>query len=99
MATVHNSRKPVKPVSVSWRWARRIGEGGIDPQSGVLVINGVPYGVLAMQGGYRLVKSDSTIYDVNGEKWQCDCPDATYRGRECKHAKALRAALSAAGQP
>ncbi|HKI36596.1 MAG TPA: SWIM zinc finger family protein [Gemmataceae bacterium] len=99
MATVPKSTKPVKPVSGVCRWARRIGEGGIDPQSGVLVINGQPYGVLVMAGGYRLVKPDGTAYDVNGQTWECDCPDATYRGRQCKHSKALRAALRAAGQP
>jgi hypothetical protein len=95
MATVPNSAKPVKPVS--WRWVRRIGEG--EAEIGLLEINGTLYGVYAVPGGYRVIKADSTAYDVNGQTWECDCPDATFRGRECKHSKALRAAFSAAGQP
>jgi hypothetical protein len=95
MATVHNSRKAVKPVRASWRWLRRIGEG--DPETGLLDINGTTYGVIPFPGGYRLVKADGTAYDVHGETWACDCPDATYRERQCKHALALRAALAACG--
>ena len=46
--------------------------------------------------GYRLERRDGTAYDIDatGPDWQCDCPDATYRQRECKHARALRAALA-----
>src|SRR5262249_46215949 len=45
---------------------------------------------------------DGKIYHVHepatGQPFMCDCPDCTYRQRECKHAKALRAALKAIGQ-
>lgn len=91
MATVPKSSKPVKPAS--WRWVRRIGE--VDPDVGVLEINGTLYGIYAHQGGFRLVKGDGTAYDVSGETWQCDCPDAVFRGRQCKHSLALKAALAA----
>jgi hypothetical protein len=57
----------------------------------VLLINGRPYGVITFEGGYRLVKPD---YDIDSGAWSCTCPDATYRQRQCKHAKALRAALA-----
>jgi hypothetical protein len=49
---------------------------------------------------YRLEKLDGPTYDIDATapEWRCDCPDATYRNRECKHVKALRAALSAAAK-
>jgi hypothetical protein len=50
--------------------------------------------------GYRLMKLtdyivDQQCYDleVTGYGLVCDCPDATFQQRECKHARALRAAL------
>ncbi len=52
--------------------------------------------------GYRLVKAglDATSYDINAATWTCDCPDAIYndaRPGGCKHANAVRAALTRAG--
>lgn len=55
--------------------------------------------------GYRLLKLtdyivDRVAYDIDmtaGYGWQCDCPDAQFQGRECKHVRALRAALRQAG--
>jgi hypothetical protein len=91
MANPSPARKPVKP-SGSCRWLRRID----DTKTGLLEINGQLYGVVAVDGGYQLVKPDGTVYDVDGTTWSCTCPDATWRQRECKHAKALRAALAAA---
>jgi hypothetical protein len=50
--------------------------------------------------GYRLTKIDApektASYDVEATPHglRCDCPDATYRDRECKHAAALKAALA-----
>jgi hypothetical protein len=52
--------------------------------------------------GFRLMKLadyivDRKVYDVDvtlGKDWLCDCPDATFQNRECKHARALRAALA-----
>lgn len=71
--------------------------------AGTLEINGTTYDLLPVlsQGGriigYNLHKWDEagTVYHVDTDfpRWECSCPDAKYRRRECKHAKALRAAL------
>jgi hypothetical protein len=55
--------------------------------------------------GFRLMKLawyivDRKVYDIDvtpGYGWQCDCPDAEFQGRECKHVRSLRAALANAG--
>jgi len=39
--------------------------------------------------GYRLTKPDGTAYDVDGDYLECDCPDCTYRQRQCKHSAAV----------
>jgi hypothetical protein len=51
--------------------------------------------------GYRLVKLtdyivDRQVYDIDivGKDLVCDCPDACYRDRACKHARALKAVLT-----
>ncbi len=52
--------------------------------------------------GFRLMKLadyivDRKLYDIDitpGYGWQCDCPDAQFRNHECKHVRALRAALT-----
>jgi hypothetical protein len=56
----------------------------LDRKTGVLLINGRPYGVIVLQAGYRLVKLDGVTYDIDAESWACTCPDATYRQREKK---------------
>ncbi len=98
MTTATKSCPRVKPVSGTCRWIRRLGDG--DTKSGLLEINGTPYAIITLefQGqttGYRILKAGGTTYDVDTEWWTCTCPDSTYRQRECKHAKALRAALAA----
>jgi hypothetical protein len=30
----------------------------------------------------------------DGQSWECDCPDCTYRNRDCKHLVALHHALT-----
>ena len=100
MATVIPSRRPVKPVHGTCRWIRRLGDNPIDEKSGVLEINGRPYGVMLLEDrgrvvGYRMVKPDGTAYDIDAEGWSCTCPDATFRERLCKHSKALQTALAA----
>jgi hypothetical protein len=92
MANVSHRRAAVKPVAGTCRWVRRLGDG--DPHSGVLLINGRPYGVVAIPGGYRVVKPDGVVYDLDARSWACTCPDAVWRQRQCKHAKAVRAALA-----
>ncbi len=55
--------------------------------------------------GFRLTRLaafivDRKVYDIDvtpGYGWQCDCPDAQFQNRECKHVRSLRAALAAAG--
>jgi hypothetical protein len=93
--------KVLRPVHGIAKWLSPMGFLG----TGVLAINGTMYTVLRLSSGvgYRLEKTDGTLYDVNTEAatWTCDCPDATYNpGRPggCKHVAALRAALAAVGQ-
>jgi hypothetical protein len=91
-----------KPVRREWQWVVSIGKvSGV----GVLDINGAVYTVtlLHLDGrviAYRLEKLDGATYDIDatGPQWTCDCPDATYRQRECKHLRAVRAALAAVAQ-
>lgn len=64
---------------------------------GAVIINGQDYaigyhGSLPREGepvvrGYFLIKADGTKYDL--ERSSCDCPDATFRGRCCKHLLAV----------
>jgi hypothetical protein len=52
--------------------------------------------------GFRLTRLaafivDRKVYDIDvtpGYGWQCDCPDAQFQNRECKHCKSLRACLT-----
>jgi hypothetical protein len=55
--------------------------------------------------GFRVTRltqfiADRKVYDIDvtpGYGWQCDCPDAQFQNRECKHVHALRAALAKNG--
>ena len=54
--------------------------------------------------GYQLTKLtdyivDRKVYDieVTGNGMRCNCPDATFKRHECKHVRALRAALTRHG--
>jgi hypothetical protein len=90
--------RPARPVAGVCRWVFPLSQR----DTGVLRINDAEYFVTVHRNeagqaqGYRLEKPDGTAYDIDttGRDWLCDCPDATYRQRECKHAKALRAALA-----
>jgi hypothetical protein len=100
MSFVHNDAGASKVRPVTYQWVVPIGAvSGV----GVLDINGAVYTVtLLHQDGrviaYRLEKLDGATYDIDATapQWICDCPDATYRQRACKHVKALQAALAAA---
>jgi hypothetical protein len=49
--------------------------------------------------GYTVKRLDnSECYDIDGETWECTCPDSVYRAKECKHAGAIKAGLRAIGQ-
>ena len=55
--------------------------------------------------GFRMMKLtdfivDRKVHDIDvccGKDWLCDCPDAQFQSRECKHVRALRAALASNG--
>lgn len=48
--------------------------------------------------GWRLEKEDgSDVHLIAGDFGSCTCRDSVYRNRECKHIKALRAALGRLG--
>jgi hypothetical protein len=93
-------KSTAKPVSGNCRWVVPIGPVS---HTGVLEINQTVYTVTVLYldgrvSGYRLEKLDGPTYDIDAtaQEWRCDCPDATYRNRECKHVKVLRVALTAA---
>jgi hypothetical protein len=54
--------------------------------------------------GFRLTRLaeyiiDRKVYDIDITQawgWTCDCPDAMFQGRACKHSRSLRACLKAA---
>lgn len=60
-----------------------------------LVLNGRPYCVYPLGAGpacgWRIVGAEGRAYDVHpaGAAYVCDCPDATYRARTCKHCLAV----------
>jgi hypothetical protein len=63
-----------------------------------LFINGDPYGLRPVASdwhaaAFALRKADGTVYHVAADEHgpQCDCPDATFRDRKCKHLGALAA--------
>ena len=109
MATVSDPRNPIKPrpatrpASGLCRW---LSKPNAHHEGGVLQVNGTAYEALPLLDGetlvgYRLLKADGTMYDVETagpHGWTCDCPDATFhpeRPGGCKHVNALRAALAA----
>jgi hypothetical protein len=109
MATVSDPRNPNKgrtatrPAAGMCRWLTK---PNADHAGGVLEINGTAYELLPLYDGemlvgYRLLKADGAMYDVETagpHGWTCDCPDATFhpeRPGGCKHVSALRAALAA----
>lgn len=49
--------------------------------------------------GFGLAKDDDTVYQIGVSPygWNCDCKDAQFRNRECKHVRAIKAALKAIG--
>lgn len=96
------TRKPLQAVHPEAVWVQQPVmpcEMFPDGLPGMLLINDTPYQVHLLQPvGYRLVKSDGTVYDVDNSRsyWTCDCPDGTYRPDRpngCKLSVALREAL------
>jgi hypothetical protein len=65
-------------------------------RAGLVDINGEPYALRCHghqpEDGYRLTKlASGAVYDLDVSSGVplCDCPDATYRDRQCKHSLAL----------
>lgn len=94
----------IATTSRPWRWLRRpcwpctLLPAG---QPGVLEIGARAYAVLPLgeypSRGFRVTSDRGDCYDLdaaNPRALICDCPDATFRGRECKHARAVREAIA-----
>jgi hypothetical protein len=95
-------RKPLPPVTGTARVLRPVGD--VTPDTGKVLINGKPYYLSVLEGGFRLTgydprREEVTVYDLPSDLSSCDCADATYRTRPggCKHVRAL-SALKAAGK-
>jgi hypothetical protein len=110
MASLSPTRPRVKPA-VAWRrpvvWPCVLIPGG---QQGEVEIDGTPYAVCGLSTpfdedephvtyyGLRLVKPDGTAYDIDFTHMTCDCPDCTFRARDCKHILATADVLVAFGR-
>lgn len=88
-------------VEVTSHWVSRTDDG----ERGVLRINGedYPFAVVRFSGalvGYRVGPYEILSRGCD-RQWQCECDDFRFRrgpaGYECKHARAVRAALAAIG--
>jgi hypothetical protein len=90
---------------LDWAWLLRPGVDLV----GYLAINGVAYQVREEQFDHDgmadrlwdLRKPDGTTYRLCRDRdadLTCDCPDATYRGRACKHVHAVQAAYAQLGR-
>jgi hypothetical protein len=106
MATLTQTAKPVKPVSVEVKWL--IDNRHLPNRESLLEINGTwywfrPHFDHGRTVGYRLEKigtGDQTAYDLDAtqQPWTCECKDYLYRraGKDahgCKHIAGIRKAL------
>lgn len=58
----------------------------------VLQIGRAYYWLSPLRPGWRLTKRSGKFYDIRADasgSVSCDCADATFRNRVCKHAKAI----------
>jgi hypothetical protein len=103
----HNEQ--VKPVTGTVRWLKPLIVGKTLGRLSITNANGKTeeYDIHAfidgdgVVQGYGLAKDDDEIHSIDvtaGFGWTCDCPDHQFRNRECKHIKAVRAALAKCGQ-
>jgi hypothetical protein len=95
-------RKPLPPATGTARVLRPVGT--VNPGTGEVAINGKPYYLQVLEGGFRLTgydarKAEVTVYDLPADLSSCECPDHCFRDRPggCKHIKSL-AALRTAGK-
>jgi hypothetical protein len=111
MSSMHTVRYQPRPVHGRCRWLKPIGDTpgvlSINCQDYTIEQHTDADGQV---NGYRLVKigevdenGDPIVYDIGLEwgpgQWECTCPDAIYRKRECKHAKAVAAAMPRMPKP
>jgi hypothetical protein len=97
----------VKAVAGTVRWLRPLIVGQQLGRLAITNANGqtTEYDVTAHQDGERitgfgLAKDNGEMYSIDAGRWYgwtCDCGDFQFRNRECKHIKAVRSALAAAG--
>jgi hypothetical protein len=87
MATVASVARSVKPAREPHGVCRL-----------TLVINATAYAVRPVRSDWHarawsLRKADGTVYHLAaGEHGpECDCPDATFRDRPCKHIRSMQA--------
>jgi len=106
----HRNRKPLPPVGVNGYFSGGGSIAELCEGSAVLVIrkgdasdaDEMPYWTVADFGpdgriAYFQLQRFGTgdRYNLPADLADCDCPDCTYRNRECKHMAALRQALTA----
>jgi hypothetical protein len=99
MSTTPRPLRPAPPARGSCRWVNR--------SCGLLRINRVPYTVVRVRTGYRLLNwENGNLYDVYAEGRACTCPSFVWDhcpvqaggdGR-CKHIAALRTLGLLSGQ-
>lgn len=97
----------VKPVAGKVRWLRPLIVGKTLGRLAITNASGLTteYDIGAHLDGERIVgfglaKDDDEVYAIDASQsygWTCDCGDCQFRARECKHIKAVRAALASAG--
>jgi hypothetical protein len=110
MSTVSKPRRKEqpKPVTGSVRWLRPLVIGKTLGRIAITNANNetTEYDIGAFTDndgalqGFGLAKDDDEVYSIDttaGFGWTCDCADCQFRSRECKHIKAVRAALAKAG--
>ena len=110
MATSTSPRRKeqVKPVAGKVRWLRPLILGKSLGRIAITNANNetTEYDLGAFTDkngaiqGFGLAKDDDEVYSIDtttGVGWVCACADCQFRNRECKHIKAVRAALAQAG--
>ena len=107
-STSPRRKEQVKPVTGKVRWLRPLVLGKTLGRIAITNANHetteYDIGAFTETGGaiqgFGLAKDDDEIYSIDttaGFGWVCDCADYQFRNRECKHIKAIRAALAQAG--
>lgn len=93
----------MKPATGTCTWLKPALNGNPQLEITVDATSHIYEIVRSEQGGFKMLradpaKADVIVYNVKcvaRNVWTCNCPDAEYRrhGQNCKHARALPAAL------